>query len=126
ELDAVGPHTGEPLQPNGAFRFHERFSAVLNAVVAASNWQSRVAASNLSDAPVVTGRGVSFGPRTFEATISAAVVEIEVNKKTGKLVVKHIYAAQDNGMTVNPESVENTMSGQVVFNTSRALHEEVA
>jgi CO/xanthine dehydrogenase Mo-binding subunit len=126
ELDAVGPHTGEPLEPNGAFRFHERFSAVLNAVAAASNWQPRVAASNLSDAAIVTGRGVSFGPRTFEATISAAVVEIEVNKKTGKIVVKHIYAAQDNGMTVNPESVENTMSGQVVFNTSRALHEEVA
>jgi CO/xanthine dehydrogenase Mo-binding subunit len=51
--------------------------------------------------------------------------EIEVNKKTGKILVKHIYAAQDNGMTINPSSVENTITGQVVFNTSRALHEEV-
>jgi nicotinate dehydrogenase subunit B len=125
ELDAVGPHLGEPGPVNGAYRFRERFLAVLNAVAQASNWQPRIAASNLSDANIVTGRGVSFGPRTWEATISAVVAEIEVNKKTGKILVKHLYAAQDNGMTINPASVENTITGQVVFNTSRALHEEV-
>jgi nicotinate dehydrogenase subunit B len=106
--------------------FKDRFLAVLNAVAQASNWQPRVAASNLSNDTVVTGRGVSFGPRAWPATFSAVVVEIEVNKKTGKILVNHIYAAQDQGLTVNPAGVENQIVGQVVMNTSRALVEEVA
>jgi CO/xanthine dehydrogenase Mo-binding subunit len=53
------------------------------------------------------------------------VAEIEVNKKTGKITVKHLYAAQDSGLTVNPALVENQIVGQVTMNTSRALLEEV-
>jgi nicotinate dehydrogenase subunit B len=98
---------------------------VLNAVAQASNWQPKVAASNLSNETVVTGRGVSFGPRAWPATFGAVVVEIEVNKKTGKILVNHIYAAQDQGLTINPAGVENEIIGQVVMNTSRALLEEV-
>jgi nicotinate dehydrogenase subunit B len=105
--------------------FQERFLAVLNAVAQASNWKPRVAASNLSSETVVTGRGVSFGPRAWPATFGAVVVEIEVNKKTGKILVNHIYAAQDSGLTVNPAGVENQIVGQVVMNTGRALVEEV-
>jgi CO/xanthine dehydrogenase Mo-binding subunit len=105
--------------------YRDRFLAVLDAVAKASSWEPRVAAANLSSETVVTGRGVSFGPRTWKPTFSAAVAEIEVNKKTGKITVKHIYAAQDSGLTVNPASVENQIVGQVTFNTSRALVEEV-
>ena len=52
-------------------------------------------ASNLSDANVVTGRGVAWSnvdnPKTYAQT--AAIADIEVNKKTGKITVKHIYQA---------------------------------
>jgi CO/xanthine dehydrogenase Mo-binding subunit len=105
--------------------FKERFLAVLNAVASASNWQPRVAASILSNDTVVSGRGVSFGPRAWPATFSALVAEIEVNRKTGKIDVKHLYAAQDSGLGVNPASLENQIIGQVVMNTSRALMEQV-
>jgi nicotinate dehydrogenase subunit B len=105
--------------------FQERFLGVLNAVAQASNWQPRVAASQLSDETIVRGRGVSWGPRAWPATFGAAVVEIEVNKKTGKILVTHIYAAQDSGLVVNPAGVENQIIGQVVMNTGRALVEEV-
>jgi nicotinate dehydrogenase subunit B len=123
QLDGNGPHLG---QPPITWSFNQRFLAVLDAVATASNWKPQVAASNLSNETVVTGRGVSFGPRTWPATFSAVVAEIEVNKKTGKILVKHLYAAQDQGLTVNPAGVENEIEGQVVFNTSRALVEEVA
>jgi CO/xanthine dehydrogenase Mo-binding subunit len=53
------------------------------------------------------------------------VAEIEVNKKTGKILVKHIYAAQDSGLGVNPAGLENQIIGQTVMNTSRALYEQV-
>ena len=48
-----------------------------------------------------------------------------MNKKTGKILVKHLYAAQDSGLSINPAGMENQIVGQVVMNTSRALVEDV-
>jgi nicotinate dehydrogenase subunit B len=102
----------------------ERWLGVLNASAQAANWQPRVAASNLSTANVVTGRGVGFG-RHGSAGYAAAVVEIEVNKKTGKIRVKHIYSAMDVGLVVSPGLVENQMVGATIQAVSRALEENV-
>jgi CO/xanthine dehydrogenase Mo-binding subunit len=113
-----------PITPV-SWRFTDRFLGVLNAVAQASNWQPKVANSVKQSGDIVTGRGVSFGPRTWPVTFSAAIVEIEVNKKTGKILVKHIYAAQDSGLSVNPTGAESNIVGQVVMNTSRALLEEM-
>jgi CO/xanthine dehydrogenase Mo-binding subunit len=115
-----GDHAKRPYSFNG------RFLAVLNALEKASKWQPRVAASNLSNANVVTGRGISYGPRSWKANFSGIVAEIEVNKKTGKILVKHLYAAQDQGLTINPAGVENQIIGQVVLNVSRSLVEGVS
>ena len=56
------------------------------------------------------------------------IVDIEVNKKTGKIVVKHVYGAQDAGPGGQPDGlVENQIVGQSrCRSTSRALHEQVA
>ena len=70
---------------------------------------------------VVTGRGVAIGG--FANAFPAIVADITVNKKTGKITVDHLYAAQDAGTTVNPASVENQMEGCLVQGTSRALIE---
>ena len=70
-----------------------------------------MAASKLSNANVVTGRGVAFG-RHGNSAYSAIVAEIEVNKKTGKIVVKHLYSAMDAGLAVSPALVENQMDGR--------------
>jgi CO/xanthine dehydrogenase Mo-binding subunit len=107
------------------YSFNARFLAVLDALEKASKWQPRVAASNLSKDTVVTGRGISYGPRAWKATFSGVVADIEVNKKTGKILVKHLYAAQDSGLSINPAGMENQIVGQVVMNTSRALVEAV-
>ena len=53
------------------------------------------------------------------------MADIEVNKKTGKISVLHVYAAQDAGLTVNPNLVENQMLGSTVQGVSRLLYEEV-
>ena len=94
----------------------------LNAAATGANWQPRVAASNLSKANVVTGRGVGLGSHGTAAR-SAAVVDIEVNKQTGKISVKHIYNGIDAGLIVNPEGVANQMDGGAIFGLSRALSE---
>jgi CO/xanthine dehydrogenase Mo-binding subunit len=86
-----------------------------------------VAASNLSNETVVTGRGIAVSPRKEPplATFLGVIAEIEVNKKTGKIVVTRLYGLQDQGLTVNPELVANQIVGQAIMATSMALLEEV-
>ena len=101
-----------------------RWGAALEAAVGAANWQPRPAASNLTNATVAKGRGVAFG-RHGEAAYAAAVVELEVNKKTGKITATHIYVGQDQGLGVNPALIENQMSGAAIMGLSRVLHEDI-
>ena len=96
---------------------NDAWLAVLDAVAKAANWQPGRAAAKLSDAKVVTGRGFGFGThayggglqgpgldfRTLDPTTpAAAIADIEVNKKTGKIRVKHVYAAVAPGLVINP------------------------
>jgi CO/xanthine dehydrogenase Mo-binding subunit len=101
----------------------ERWLGVLNAAAAAANWTPRVAASKLSNAEVVTGRGIGIG--THHVSFGAAVAEIEVNRRTGNIVAKNLYGALDAGLTVNPALVENQIIGMMVQGVSRVLKEEV-
>jgi nicotinate dehydrogenase subunit B len=100
-----------------------RWLGVLNAVAKAAGWTPKKAASNLSDAKLVKGRGIAVG--THITSYGAAVADIEVNKETGLIVAKHIYGALDAGLTINPGFVENQISGMLVQATSRILKEEV-
>jgi len=100
-----------------------RWLAVLDAVAKAANWTTRRAASNLSKAKVVTGRGIGVG--THLASYGAAIAEIEVDKETGRIRAKHMYGAIDAGLAVNPGNIENQISGQLVQTVSRMLKEEV-
>jgi len=52
------------------------------------------------------------------------VADVEVSKKTGKIVAKHLYIAQNNGITVNLEGVTTQMSGAAIQGLSRALYEQ--
>jgi nicotinate dehydrogenase subunit B len=120
---------------------NDRWLAALDAVAKAAKWQPRVAASKLSDANVVTGRGFGFGThvlgggpqgqpgldfRTLEpTTAAAAIAEIEVNRKTGKITVKHVYAATAPGFVANPRLVADQVMGTAIQGTSQALHEQV-
>jgi nicotinate dehydrogenase subunit B len=99
------------------------WQGVLDAVAKAANWQPKVAGSKRGSGNVLTGRGIAIGG--FANTFAAVAADIEVNTKTGKIVAKHLYAAQDAGLTVNPALVENQMSGCLVQGCSRALIEEV-
>jgi CO/xanthine dehydrogenase Mo-binding subunit len=100
-----------------------RWLGVLDAAAKAAGWTPRVAASGLSDGEVVTGRGIAVG--THHVSYGAAVAEIEVNKRTGNIVAKHLYGALDCGLTVNPALVENQIVGMMIQATSRMLKEEV-
>jgi CO/xanthine dehydrogenase Mo-binding subunit len=101
----------------------KRWLGVLNAAAEAAKWTPRVMAASLSNAEVVTGRGIGLG--THHVSYGAAVADIEVNKRTGNIVAARIYAAMDCGLTINPALVENQIVGQVIQSVSRVLKEEV-
>ena len=100
-----------------------RWLGVLDAAAEAAGWKPALAASRLSDAEIVIGRGIGVG--THHVSYGAAVAEIEVNKRTGNIVAKHLYGALDCGLTVNPALVENQIIGMMVQAASRMLKEEV-
>jgi nicotinate dehydrogenase subunit B len=97
--------------------------AVLNKAAEISGWKPQVANSVKQTSNIVTGRGVAIGSEHTSHT--AAVADITVNKKTGKITVNHLYSAMDAGLTINPGLVENQMSGLMIMGTSRALYEQV-
>jgi len=101
----------------------ERWAAVLHAAAQAAHWQPRVAASNLSKAAVVTGRGIAVSAGDAPDTRGAVLAEIEVNKKTGKIAVKQLYVALDAGLIINPELVENQIIGGAIHGVSRTFEE---
>ncbi len=101
----------------------KRWRGVLDAAAAAANWTPRLTAASPSVAEVVTGRGIGLG--THHVSYGAAVADIEVNRRTGNIVVKKIFAAMDVGLAVNPGLVENQIIGQAVQSVSRVLKEEV-
>ncbi len=100
-----------------------RWLGVLDAAAAAAGWQPRVAASSPASAEVVTGRGIGLG--SHHVSYGAAVAEIEVNRRTGEIVARRVFAALDAGLTVNPALVENQIVGQAIQAVSRVLKEEV-
>src|SRR3954454_19012867 len=102
---------------------NDRWAGVLDAAAKASKWTPRVAGAQKRSGTVLKGRGVAIGG--FSNTLTAIVAEIEVNTKTGKITAKHLYGAQDAGLTVNPGLVENQIEGCLIQGCSRALLEEV-
>jgi CO/xanthine dehydrogenase Mo-binding subunit len=102
---------------------NQRWSAVLQAAATAAGWKPWVAGSNLSKENIVTGRGIANSHHG--GAYAAVVADIQVNKKTGKILVTHLYAAQDSGFAVNPDLIYNQMVGNLIQGTSRALWEEV-
>lgn len=100
-----------------------RWLGVLEAAAKAAGWVPRPAPSHRSDAEVVTGRGIAVG--THHVSYGAAVATVEVNRRTGQVVAKHLYGALDCGLAVNPSLVENQIVGMMVQAASRMLKEEV-
>jgi CO/xanthine dehydrogenase Mo-binding subunit len=72
---------------------------------------------------VYRGRGIAYAQRG--GSIVAAVAEIEVEPKSGRILAKKFTIAHDCGLIINPEGLRYTIEGNVVHGLSRTLFEEV-
>jgi CO/xanthine dehydrogenase Mo-binding subunit len=100
-----------------------RWAAALEAAADAADWDTRVSGSKLGSGRILKGRGIAIGG--FASTFVGVVAEIQVDTATGKIRVEHLYAAQDCGLIINPNLVEQQIQGCLIQGTSRALLEEV-
>jgi nicotinate dehydrogenase subunit B len=111
------------LNIDGSSTLGARWLSVLDAATIAAGWKPKVANSVKQSGDIRTGRGFGFG--TFASSQTGVVADIQVNVKTGKILVKHVTVAQNNGITVNLEGVGNQMSGATIQGLSRAMLEQV-
>ncbi len=99
-----------------------RSIACLKAAAATFGWTPRPSPGPLPTAEVVTGRGVAYSYRS--ETVAVEMVEVEVNRRTGRIWVKRIVCAHDCGLIINPEALTRTLEGGLLHSVSRALCEE--
>ncbi len=102
-----------------------RWAAALQTAVASSPYKAHIPASLASSQTgnIATGWGMAIG--THNAAYAATVAKVQVNKKTGKITITDLWAAQDSGLAINPGLIENQMLGSLMQGASAALIEEL-
>jgi len=100
-----------------------RDAAVIRAAAAKAGWQTRPSGRGARSGDVLSGRGIAYAQRG--GTIVAAVAEVEVERKTGRIWARRVTVAHDCGLIINPEGLRRTIEGNVVHGLSRTLFEEV-
>jgi len=76
-------------------------------------------------APGPSGRGYGVACSTDAGACVAAMAEVEVSRRDGKVRVKRMVCAQDMGLVVNPEGARIQMEGCLVMGLGYSLAEEV-
>jgi len=100
-----------------------RGTELLQRLMSFAKWQGRSSAKSAGD--VATGRGVTYIKYELARTYVGAVADVEVNRKSGDIRVKHFAIVQDCGQIINPDGARNQIEGNVVQTVSRTLKEEV-
>ena len=96
-----------------------RAIAVIKAVAAASGWQS--------DLPAGTGKGRGFAFAKYKnlSAYLAVIVDVDVDRQTGRVLVTRATATIDAGQVVNPNGLMNQTEGGIIQAVSWTLKEQV-
>jgi CO/xanthine dehydrogenase Mo-binding subunit len=102
-----------------------RLIAVIQLAAQMSSWVYGPAAANVGTGRYLTGTGVSAMRYEGSLGYNAAVVNLTVDTKTGKVVVNHVWSAQDCGPAINPDGQKQQAEGCCVQGIGRSLVEEI-
>jgi isoquinoline 1-oxidoreductase beta subunit len=91
-----------------------RANAVLREVAKMSDWKRKR-----------SGRGLGIAFSDYHGTLAAGVVEVSLNRQTGKIKVHHMWLAVDPGLAIQPVNILAQLEGAAVFGLSVALIEEL-
>jgi nicotinate dehydrogenase subunit B len=82
-----------------------------------------LAAASLTVAAIHSA-GIAYAQRS--GAIVAIVVEVEIDRRSGKIWARKFTVAHDCGLIINPDGLRRCIEGNIVQGTSRTLSEEVA
>jgi isoquinoline 1-oxidoreductase subunit beta len=72
------------------------------------------------------GAGLGIACAIYKGESFAAVVaEVDIDTANQTIQVKEIWCAQDSGLVINPDQVENQIAGNIVWGCSMVLKEQV-
>jgi len=94
----------------------KRMQRVLSMAAERFGWKKGAAPS---------GRGVGVACAEDAGTYVAAIGEVEVDRGSGRVLVKRIVCVQDMGIVINPEGATTQMEGGLTMGLGQALMEEV-
>jgi nicotinate dehydrogenase subunit B len=97
---------------------------VLQAVARLSAWRQGTRPRN-PDAAILTGRGLAMARYGVGQSRSALVVDIEIERASGRVALTRACIAFDCGLVLNPDGLANQIEGGLLQGLSRALHEQV-
>jgi CO/xanthine dehydrogenase Mo-binding subunit len=96
---------------------------VLRAVADLSGWQPWT--GQRQSGATLTGRGIAMGRYGAGESRSALVVDIDIERSSGKIALRKACIAFDCGFVLNPDGLVNQVEGGLLQGLSRALHEQV-
>jgi CO/xanthine dehydrogenase Mo-binding subunit len=98
-----------------------RARAVLEAAAEKAGWQVRERPQGGGH-----GRGVAFAQYKNRQVYVAAVVDLSVDRESGRIQLQRAVLAADAGQIVNPDGMSSQLEGAFVQSASWTLKEEVA
>jgi CO/xanthine dehydrogenase Mo-binding subunit len=105
---------------------NERVIGVLTGAAKAAKWETRPSPKPVSrKTGIASGRGVACVAYEGNNGYTGIVVDVEVDRDTGKVTVRHMWVAIDAGPISNPDGLRNQAEGGALQGMSRALGEEV-
>jgi len=124
-MDELAAAAGaDPLEFRLRYLNDPRGVELLKRLASFAQWQGRKSPKR-ETGDVATGRGLTYIKYELARTYVGAVADVEVNRKSGEIRVKHFAVVQDCGQIINPDGVKNQVEGNVTQTVSRVLKEEV-
>jgi nicotinate dehydrogenase subunit B len=90
-----------------------------------AKWEAHKVGNRGHGGDVLRGRGLSYVHYELSRTYVGIVVDVEVDRKSGKTSVKRAAVVHDCGQIINPDGVRNQIEGGVIQTVSRTLIEEL-
>jgi nicotinate dehydrogenase subunit B len=115
----------DPVQFRLRYIGDRRLRDALTVAAKSAGWRSRPSPKRGKQGNLATGRGIAVMQYEGEDGYAGTVVEVEVNKKTGKVRATRVVVSHDVGIIINPNGLKAQIEGNVVHGVSRALKEEV-
>jgi len=88
-------------------------------------WKAVAEKAGYTAAKTPSGKGIGLACGTDAGTWVAMIVEVKVDKNTGKVKVERVVCAQDMGLCVNPQGALIQMEGCIQMGLGYTLSEEI-